>query len=230
MAIAVHQRTTTFIQFLVRVVGVIGGVWVCAGWAFKIGGKAAEVVVGSSDEDTLVAEATSSSRKSRWAGGNLNKRKALAGWDESGSPRWSGPATSNHLYGSFTPSPVPGTSFNTNAAAPFPSTPFSGGIPASPYPAHGPTPSGQWPASLQAPSGLPHTPPVGSGFPSSPLPPPPSAPSPYLTPGFQRSVSGGAAVPSSPYSGIPARSPSSLGANTNRASSHGPPTTAEKER
>ncbi|KAF9509814.1 hypothetical protein BS47DRAFT_1396547 [Hydnum rufescens UP504] len=225
----VHQRTTTFIQFLVRVVGVIGGVWVCAGWAFKIGGKAAEVVVGSSDEDTL-AEATSSSRKSRWAGGVLINERLLLDGTRVVPPGGVGqPPRTTHM--ARLP-PAPCLVRRSARTPPLHSLahPFSGGIPASPYPAHGPTPSGQWPASLQAPPSLPHTPPMGSGFPSSPLPPPPSAPSPYLTPGFQRSVSGGAAVPSSPYSGIPTRPPSSLGPNTNRASSYGSPTTAEKER
>src|SRR5258706_15629486 len=39
LAVEVNQRTTSFIQFIIRVIGVVGGVWVCFGWGLKVASK-----------------------------------------------------------------------------------------------------------------------------------------------------------------------------------------------
>lgn len=194
MAVEIHQRTTLFHDFFIRVVGVIGGVWVCARWAFKIGGKAVEVVSGKKDDDhdLLVEESRSSARKSRWVGGSLNKRPSMArmGWDSdnttvthghSPSPSWSATGVP---VGSTPSTPVPYSPFMSNNGAP---SPAAVPIPPSPY-----TPSlSQHSHSPWGPS----TPGSGS-FPTSPLPPMPQSAGPY-TPSFNRSISGASSSSSS---------------------------------
>ncbi|KAL5526702.1 hypothetical protein ACEPAF_8427 [Sanghuangporus sanghuang] len=99
-----HQRTTTFIQFLIRVVGVVGGVWCCAGWAFRISSKAIDVVSGADRAPGIVAaEATGAQTRRKWGasgGGELRARvsRQANGWVvDGGSP-----------YGSYAGTPVGG--------------------------------------------------------------------------------------------------------------------------
>lgn len=172
MALEVHQRTTLFHDFFIRVVGVIGGVWVCMRWAFKVGGKAVEVVSGATDDDdqVLVADAKSSSRKTRWTGGSLNKRPSrMGGWEsDMGTPVVSSP-------GGLTPGSawIPPQSGGPYSPALNSSTGASGFPPASPYP-YPRTPSGSSPSGGQWTAPPPSAPPTGaSGFPTSPLPPGP---------------------------------------------------------
>ena len=125
LVVDVYQRTTTFRQFLLRVVGVVGGVWVCASWAFKIGGKAIEVAVGSKRDEDLLTEANSTSRASRWTGGSLGKRKVPneKTWEESMSPGWTlAPTTPFGPYSQ----PVSGQTTNIRPASPY-VTPANGG-------------------------------------------------------------------------------------------------------
>lgn len=237
MAVEIHQRTTLFHDFFIRVVGVIGGVWVCAQWAFKIGGKAAEVVTGKKDDDVdiLASENRSSARKSRWGGGSLNKRPSMArmgGWDSgenvsAASPSWSASASGT---------PVPYSPFVGSVGAPSPSMGSPAGVPPSPY--------SQWVAPPTPMSSA-----SNAGFPTSPLPPIPQSAGPY-TPGFNRSTSGNSTFaaaqvpippsPGSPYAPPNARLSSSTGPslyaarsgsglNPNRSVSSGPPVSAEKK-
>ncbi|KAL5504002.1 hypothetical protein ACEPAH_8075 [Sanghuangporus vaninii] len=104
----VHQRTTTFVQFLIRVVGVVGGVWCCAGWAFRISSKAIDVVSGADRAPGIVAaEASGAQTRRKWGGGGggggggeLRARvsRQANGWVvDGGSP-----------YGSYAGTPVGG--------------------------------------------------------------------------------------------------------------------------
>ncbi|KZT51802.1 DUF1692-domain-containing protein [Calocera cornea HHB12733] len=64
LSLIVEQRTTTLIQFLIRLVGVVGGVWVCAGWAVKVGNKGLEVAgVVKKEDDMPIAESSATSHR-----------------------------------------------------------------------------------------------------------------------------------------------------------------------
>jgi len=171
MAVQIHQRTTLFHDFFIRVAGVIGGVWVCARWAFKVGSKTAEVVTGKQDDsEILVEEAKSTARRGLWTGGSLNKRpQRMGGWDgadplgsaSAASPGWS---PSVGLSSQYAPNPY--------GAAPAGAASASGFPPQSPFVGQTRTPSGGSGWNVPAP---PPSAPTPSGFPPSPMP----TPSPY---------------------------------------------------
>ncbi|EJD39021.1 DUF1692-domain-containing protein [Auricularia subglabra TFB-10046 SS5] len=145
MQLTVIQRTTTFTQLIIRIVGVVGGVWVCMGWAVKIGYRAVETVVGPSDEGYVVAESSAVSRK-RWVGGELRARPGAR------------PLTGNSPYSSYAPTP-------TSAGFALPGTPGTAQYARVPLP----------PSAGYASPGFPQSASYASpGFPSS-APPPPSA-------------------------------------------------------
>ncbi|KAF8339786.1 endoplasmic reticulum vesicle transporter-domain-containing protein [Cantharellus anzutake] len=211
MSIDVYQRTTTFIQFLLRVVGVVGGVWVCASWAFKIGNKAVEVAIGSKNDEDLLADAHSTSRKSRWTGGTLSRRMLGNGnaWEDATSPGWT--ATPITSFSTYSHPPSSASTSNASATGPYSTTPNVG--------ARGPWANGEtsiFPPSLPGSAAASH-------FPFSPLPP--AAPSPYSS-SFRRSLSGGSAPPSGYHPGRVSPNPSNPLLTTNstppRASSRSP--------
>ncbi|EDR04049.1 endoplasmic reticulum-derived transport vesicle ERV46 [Laccaria bicolor S238N-H82] len=77
LAITQHQRTTTFLQLLIRCVGVIGGVFVCMGYAIRITTRAVEVVSGADQTPGIVAAEASGAKvglRSKWGGGELRAR------------------------------------------------------------------------------------------------------------------------------------------------------------
>jgi len=39
LTMTIRERTTSFVQFVVRLAGVLGGVWVCTSWAFRVTSK-----------------------------------------------------------------------------------------------------------------------------------------------------------------------------------------------
>lgn len=210
-----YQRTTTFRQFLLRVVGVVGGVWVCAGWAFKIGGKAIEVAAGLKKDEGLLTEANSTSRKSRWTGGSLTMRKVTneKTWEENMSPGWMpAPTTPFAPYSQPVSSPSTG-----NVRPPSPFVAASNGS-LEDQSANGATPK-------FVPSPFPGST-ASLGVPSSSLPP---APSPF-SPSHHRSASTSSIIyqpgrvsPSPAHPSFRTHSRmSSL--NPNRVSFHGPVT------
>jgi len=152
MAIAVHQRTTSLLNFLIRVVGVVGGVWVCAGWGFKITNKAVEVVVGPSDDGQIVSEAKTSARKNKWFGGDLNRRKS--GWG-SGNGNGSGGSTPGTPYLNYAGTPHT-PSFGP--ASPFASSPHLSVYGTSPYPPTSPSSYSRPPSYLGSSSPAPYSP------------------------------------------------------------------------
>lgn len=219
ISVSIYQRTTSLVQFLIRIIGVLGGVWVCAGWTFKVTNKAVTAVVGDGDEP-IVQEAKSSSRK-RWMSTDLTRRKGSwnpqqGGWvTENGSPYASynntptsavfGPGTpaSPSYVNTTMPPPhrrtasasfTPGTFGNYPPSAPPTQTSF--GAPTFP-----PSPG---PGTSSFPVGPPT--PSGASFPRTPssLAPPP------ITPGsgqFPVTPTGGQYVPASPIAGGFPRSP-----------------------
>ncbi|KAL1698615.1 endoplasmic reticulum vesicle transporter-domain-containing protein [Schizophyllum commune] len=180
LAIQIHQRTTSFARLFIRVVGVVGGVFVCVSYALRVTTRAVEVVtgdVGGPALDTAEASGAKVGLRAKFGGSELRARSRVvrqgSGWTVEGG--------SNYGGGS-----VP--------ASPFPGSPFSGGAPASPYvntpftPSFGPrTPSG---GSTFGPQGVRRQssnlsgaqPPASPYVPASPYIPTPSsqyAPSPY---------------------------------------------------
>ncbi|KAH8094490.1 DUF1692-domain-containing protein [Cristinia sonorae] len=117
MSITIHQRTTSLLQFLIRCVGVVGGVFVCMGYAVKITSRAVDVVSGADKQQGIVAAESSgvgASLRKKWGGGELRSRvvRQGSGWVvEGGSP-----------YSSYANTPVSGTF--TNPSSPVPPSPF----------------------------------------------------------------------------------------------------------
>ncbi|KAL6301525.1 DUF1692-domain-containing protein [Sparassis latifolia] len=115
VSLTIHQRTTTLVQLLIRCVGVIGGLFVCMGYAVRITTRAVEAVTGT-DKTTGIIEAEASGVgvgiRKRFGSTDLRLRPSHnvmrqgSGWVvEGGSP-----------YGSYASTPV---------AASHPSTPYS---------------------------------------------------------------------------------------------------------
>ncbi|KAG8832637.1 hypothetical protein FRC17_000949 [Serendipita sp. 399] len=199
IALEIHQRTTSLIQFLVRIVGVIGGVWVCFGWAFKVAAKVSQKAgITSDDDEPITSEVTGMSAKKRWRGSNLGLRRRNP--DDTGS-NWSTPMASPFVAYSNQGTPAsPYATFSAQGApspyaaaqsSPYYAPPSRSGSNAG-YP---PSPSSAThhlaPSSPYSPAHFPASPlPGQSGFSSSGLAPPsprpgsanlyaPSSPSPY---------------------------------------------------
>ncbi|KAH7101967.1 DUF1692-domain-containing protein [Auriculariales sp. MPI-PUGE-AT-0066] len=199
MQLTIYQRTTTFLTLLIRCVGVIGGVWVCMGWAVKIGYRAAEVVVGApvDEGDEVIAESSAINKK-RWVGGELRARPGMGmRQGSSGSP-----------YSSYAGTPVPQTGGgfpqSPGYGAPPPTAGYAARVPLPPSagagfnsPGFPSSPGLAPPQSAGFRSPFPPSPlPPGqgqSGFPSSPLPGQGAFPSSPLPPGYARSPAAGGA-------------------------------------
>jgi hypothetical protein len=221
VALEIHQRTTTLTQFLVRIVGVIGGVWVCFGWGLKVASKVSQKAGITGDDEEPIAEVTGLSIKKRWGGSSLNLRRRPGGDDHNGNGNpWSTPMGTPSPYGSFSNQGTPASpygSFQGRPASPY--APLSAtGAQSSAYPPPPPSRGGgtfgfppspgpgaqmhlsPGPASPYTPSHFPASPlPNQSGFPSGSLAPPGSAgggyaPASPLPPTPGSAASGGFAV------------------------------------
>ncbi|KAF9006770.1 DUF1692-domain-containing protein [Hymenopellis radicata] len=156
MSLTIHQRTTSFVQLIIRCVGVIGGVFVCMGYAIRVTTKAVEVVAGTDDSASLVASEASGAKvgkglRSKWGGGEIRSRTKIvrqgSGWAVDGA--------------GYAGSPVPGYGSYSNTPA---GSPFLGSQPVYSNPG---TPSI---GSFSSPGAFgPHSP-----NPRSAVPPPPS--------------------------------------------------------
>lgn len=132
MRLIIHQRTTTLTQLLIRCVGVIGGIFVCMGYAIRITSRAVDVVSADPNDGTIAAEASGvrpGGLRAKWGGSQIHARKTSAarvvrqgnGWTVEGADSQypSSPAGSSYMG---TPSPY---------GSPYVSSP---GLPnASPY-------------------------------------------------------------------------------------------------
>lgn len=223
LAVEVNQRTTSFIQCIIRVIGVVGGVWVCFGWGLKVAGKVTDKVGltnpnGVSGEEILSADV--SGRKKSWRGADLRSRKpgTEPAWIAEGGSVYSG----TPMSAAFSHHGGTGSQYGGTPASPyFPGTPSlyaPGARSAPPPPSPGRRMSPFPPSPSLGHSTFPPSPlPAHSAFPPSPVPgqstlPPPGTPGSAAShfpsspaPGRQTfghvHGSGGLSVPSSPAPG-----------------------------
>ena len=230
LSVEVNQRTTKFIQFVIRVIGVVGGVWVCFGWGLKVAGKVTDKVGltnlnGVSGEEILSADV--SGRKKTWRGPDLRNRKhgTEPAWIAEGGSVYSG----TPMSAAFSQHGGPGSQYGGTPASPyFPGTPSlyaHGARSVPPPPSAGHHGSPFPPSPLPGQSAFPPSPSpllAQSAFPPSPVPvqstlPPPGTPGsaaahfpPSPAPGRQTfghghghvHGNGGLSVPNSPAPGI----------------------------
>ncbi|KAK1226795.1 hypothetical protein PQX77_010202 [Marasmius sp. AFHP31] len=181
MALTIHQRTTSFLQLIIRCVGVIGGVFVCMGYAIRITTRAVEVVTGPDESESIAVTASGASTKpglrSKWGGGHLRSRSKVirqgSGWtvDNPDSPAMSS-------YSGYTGS-YAGSPYQQNFSpmqSPYLNSPSMGPPPSNPSsPAPGSAFMSPPPPGVRG--GSPSlVPPPSSGM-QSHFGPPPSAPS-----------------------------------------------------
>ncbi|KAF7972239.1 hypothetical protein HWV62_18652 [Athelia sp. TMB] len=177
MRLTIHQRTTSFPQLLIRCVGVIGGIFVCMGYAIRITSRAVNVVSADPNDGTIAAEASGvrpGGLRAKWGGSQLHARKTSTarvvrqgnGWTVEGgeSPYPTSPAPGSYLG---TPSPY-SSPYASSPALP-PASPYlsSPGLP----PAHGSVPPSPSPAQVGLGLGSPsvYSPAAnGNGYPSRP--------------------------------------------------------------
>lgn len=138
--ITLHQRTTTFLQLLIRIVGVLGGVFVCMGYAIRITTRAVEVVSGADQAPGIVAAESSGVKvglRAKWGGSELRARPRSgklvpqgSGWvlEGAGSSPYSSYANTPVLGGFSSPGPSPYINSGTSTPTPNPGTPGSGGL------------------------------------------------------------------------------------------------------
>ncbi|KAI0353648.1 DUF1692-domain-containing protein [Trametes cingulata] len=187
MKLTIHQRTTTLVQLFIRCVGVIGGIFVCMGYAVKITSHAVDAVTGADKTPGIVAaESSSISNKirNRFGSGDLRLRPTNRvvrqgnSWVvEGGSP-----------YGSYAGTPV-SAGFGSSAHP----SPYAPSFPGSPNLAPGTPGSGATyglgigsspmlgPRSATSPSSRP--PSIVGATPGSPFPTAATAGSPYTPSG-----------------------------------------------
>ncbi|KAF8260059.1 endoplasmic reticulum vesicle transporter-domain-containing protein [Lactarius quietus] len=139
------QRTTTFAQFFIRCVGVIGGIFVCASWGLRATDRMISVVAGPDDTGSIAPpDSARSGLRSKWTGSALRARPSVSPrpgvWAEGGSP-----------YSST----YSGVSSYASSPAGSPMLPYSPYSPATvPPPLSGRTPSGGAGSFPGTPSGL----------------------------------------------------------------------------
>ena len=163
LAITQHQRTTTFLQLLIRCVGVVGGVFVCMGYAIRITTRAVEVVSGADQTPGIVAAEASGAKvglRSKWGGGELRARPKSGKMVPQGSG-WVLEGSSTSPYASYANTPLTGG---------FPTTPAPQGV-QSPFPGSSYShlvPPGSNPVSPNPSVAAIHGAGIGLGFPSAP--------------------------------------------------------------
>ncbi|KAF9557098.1 DUF1692-domain-containing protein [Agrocybe pediades] len=166
LAITVHQRTTTFLQLLIRCVGVLGGIFVCMGYAIRITTRAVEVVSGADQTAGIVAAESSGVKiglRSKWAGGELRSRPKSGKLVPQGSG-WTMEGSNGSAYSSYNGTPVAGA-FSPGVLSPYGTSSMMASVPNSPMPgtpAFGPPPTPGGLRSAVSNLGPPRTPSVYS--------------------------------------------------------------------
>lgn len=125
LALTIHQRTTTLVQLLIRCVGVIGGIFVCMGYAVRITDRAVEAVSGVDKSQGIVAAEASGvgvGIRKRLGSADLRLRGNRQSWADGGGS----------AYSSYAGTPVSGA-FPSPQFAGYPSSPYAASI-TSPLP------------------------------------------------------------------------------------------------
>jgi hypothetical protein len=187
------QPLLQLISSLHRSIGVIGGVFVCMGYAIRITSRAVTIVSGSNSRDGEIALAATGVKvglRQKWSGGHLRSRSGKilrqgGGWAVERGPSYS---ATPPLSAGF------GTSINSQYLNP----------PGPPY-MRSPSPSQSGSAVPQGPFGVPSLPSSPSPGVGNPLPPSTYAPLPYSpTPPYGNVLgSGFTGSPGPPRSPIP---------------------------
>ncbi|KAF8224086.1 DUF1692-domain-containing protein [Tricholoma matsutake] len=167
LSITIHQRTTTFTQLLIRCVGVLGGVFVCMGYAIRITTRAVEVVSGADQAPGIVAAEASGVKvglRSKWGGTSLRSRPKStrmvpqgSGWVLESNGETTYTATTPMSNGYLTPGSTAHSPYLSAALPPSgPGTPGSGyGLPPSTTPGRSPSGLGpHWTSHVGPGAGL----------------------------------------------------------------------------
>ncbi|KAF8336035.1 DUF1692-domain-containing protein [Amanita rubescens] len=212
IAISVHQKTTSLIQLLIRCVGVLGGVFVCMGYAIRITTRAVAVVSGADQTPGIVAAESSGIKaglRSKWGGTHLRSRslKSAGKMIPQGSG-WVMEGGSGSPYASYNSTPTSTPAFISSPYTPHtPYTPhlLSNSVP--PPPSGPPTPGSA--AIGLGLAGIPNRSNPGSPNPQFlPLPPTPAmggSRSPQLRPTSPYSPgldAGATSMPGTPGMGV----------------------------
>lgn len=86
LTLTMKQRTASLTSFLIRLAGIVGGVWVCAGYTLRVGDKAAKTamkVYKGGDDDEYPEEFTSAYSSSRSRGGRIGGHVAGTSFSQS---------------------------------------------------------------------------------------------------------------------------------------------------
>jgi hypothetical protein len=135
LKIVLEQRTLGFISFIIRCVGVIGGIFTCMSYSLRVGAKAVEIVAGPSEGGEIASVGQSSGVARKWRGGELHARSSSGrvirqgnSWVVEGSEAQyggsrAGTPTSPYMHtgsasGSPYGSPAPGSGFGGQPAPP----------------------------------------------------------------------------------------------------------------
>ncbi len=181
-----------------RCVGVVGGVFVCMGYAIRVTTKAVEVVSGADDPGLVAAEASGAKigkgLRAKWGGGEIRSRSKIvrqgSGWTMEGSP-------GTPSYSTFAGTPPISASnspylaspgFGSNPGTPNFSTPSFGPSSPRPYTVPPPPSRGMRTPSLGTESGVTGSPLIN---PTSFSPPLPGAPTYSMFPPTPNPEAGG---------------------------------------
>jgi hypothetical protein len=138
LAITMHQRTTSFLQLLIRLVGVLGGVFVCMGYAIRITTRAVEVVSGADSSPGIVAAEASGVKvglRAKWGGTELRARAKLVpqgnGWTVEGSSPGLAPSSASPYSAGYAGTPTTAGMYSPGFSVPATPNPYS--VPATPH-------------------------------------------------------------------------------------------------
>ncbi|KIY42996.1 endoplasmic reticulum-derived transport vesicle ERV46 [Fistulina hepatica ATCC 64428] len=114
LSITIIQRTSSLARLIMRCTGVLGGLFVCMGYAIRVTTRAVEVVAGSDSDAGLVTAEASGAKVRHWGPTELRSRRP-----------------GSVSYSSYSPSPYPGGgSYTGSSSLAGGGTPYAG---VSPY-------------------------------------------------------------------------------------------------
>ncbi|KNZ71699.1 ER-derived vesicles protein 41 [Termitomyces sp. J132] len=149
LSITIHQRTPSLIQLIIRCVGVIGGIFVCMGYAIRITTRAVEVVSGADAAPGIVAAEATGVKvglRAKWGGSELRARGKMVrqgtGWVlEGAGDTLLHSRSPSYANASYTGTPtLNGFPSPASASGPPPSTSASPAFNVSPTPSNIPIP------------------------------------------------------------------------------------------